>query len=481
MLSAAPRSHRTIRTRSLAILGAMVVVAIVSQVATRVTPTSSAVRPTIVDPQEPAIGDLDAGAISFGSSDGASTGALVGSPRTDVARIRADIDFWGRRVALDPDDFISSNRLGTSQIELARSTGDLSAYLAAESAFDTTLRRDPTNAAASGYRGSVLVSLHRFTEAAAQAQVVLARRPDDPVALATLGDAELELGNVDAARTAYVHAHRVAPSAATLGRLGHLAFITGDTTAAVRDTRAAVAASVAEGAEGERAAFYQYQLADALISMGDRRGAAKAYAAALAADPGSFLARSGLARVAAADGDLDAAIRQLSDAISIVPQPEFLARRGDLFTLRGRPGDAKLAAADLATVEAIAKLSGEAANVYDRTLALYLANHGLEPDRAVSLAESELAIRKDVYGYDAMAWALLADGRAADADAAMRSAIAFGTVDAKVLYHAGMIDLALGRADEGRAALQRSLDLDSSFDPLQAARARTALASLPPG
>ncbi len=118
--------------------------------------------------------------------------------------------------------------------------------------------------------------------------------------------------------------------------------------------------------------------------------------------------------------------------------------------------------------------------MYDRTLALYLANHGLEPDRAVRLAESELATRKDVYGYDAMAWALLAAGRPADADAAMRSALAFGTVDAKVLYHAGMIDLALGRTADARTTLQRALDLDPSFDPLQAARARAALAALPP-
>src|SRR5439155_4730506 len=144
---------------------------------------------------------------------------------------------------------------------------------------------------------------------------------------------------------------------------------------------AAVTLAESEGAEGERAAFYQYQLADVLISTGDRAGARKAYAAALAADPSSFLAHSGLARVAAADGDLDEAIRQLTAAIAIVPQPEFIARRGDLYTLRSAPGDTKRASDDYATIEAIAKLAGEAASIYDRTLALYLANHGLEPSR----------------------------------------------------------------------------------------------------
>ncbi len=479
MLSATHRTPRSLRTRTIAIIGAMVAVAIVSQVAVRITATPITIRPSVVDPLEPAVGDLDPGATSLGSADGADAGAAVVGADDDIARIRADIAFWGDRVERNPDDFVSSNRLGISEIEIARSTGDLTAYLAAEIAFDTTLKRDTTNAAAIGYKGSVLVSLHRFSEAADLARTVLARRPDDPVALATLGDAALELGDIAAARDAYRRVDAVAPSAATEGRLGHLAFIVGDTTEAIRAARQAVDASGPEGAEGERAAFYQYQLADVLISTGDRAGAATAYAAALAADPNSFLAHSGLARVAAADGDLDSAIRELTAAIAIVPQPEFLARRGDLYTLRNRGADARLASDDYATVEVIARLAGDAASAYDRTLALYLANHGLDPDRAVALAAGELVKRQDVYGYDADAWALLQDGRASEADAAMTKALAFGTQDAKLMYHAGMIDVALGRTDQARTMLEAALRLDPSFDPLQVVRAREALARLP--
>ena len=318
----------------------------------------------------------------------------------------------------------------------------------------------------------------RFVDAAALAQTVLDRRPADPVALATLGDARLELGDVAGARDDYTKANDVARSAATMVRLGHLAFISGDGTSALRLATAAVGLAQADGAEGEQAAFYQYQLADVSISTGDRAAAGKAYAAALAASPGSFLAHSGLARVAAADGDLDEAIAQLTSAIAIVPQPDFLARRGDLFTLRAGPGDAKRATDDYATVEAIAQLAGEAAGVYDRTLVLYLANHGLDPARAVRMADAELTVRKDVYGYDADAWALLAAGRPADADAVMDKALAFGTRDAKLLYHAGMIAAALGHDDRARTYLGDALALDPSFDPLQVRHARETLAAL---
>jgi hypothetical protein len=96
----------------------------------------------------------------------------------------------------------------------------------------------------------------------------------------------------------------------------------------------------------------------------------------------------------------------------------------------------------------------------------------------VSLAQGELAVRKDVYGYDAAAWALLAAGRASDADAMMAKALAFGTRDAKLLYHGGMIAAAVG--DRGRAIddLRASLALDPSFDAFQADRARRTLAGL---
>ena len=52
----------------------------------------------------------------------------------DLARIRANVTFWSGRLAAHPNDFVSAQKLGESQIELARATGDLTAYLAADQA-----------------------------------------------------------------------------------------------------------------------------------------------------------------------------------------------------------------------------------------------------------------------------------------------------------------------------------------------------------
>jgi len=146
--------------------------------------------------------------------------------------------------------------------------------------------------------------------------------------------------------------------------------------------------------------------------------------------------------------------------------------------MRAASGDARREADDRKTVLAIARLAGTNANVYDRTLALYLAGSGDDPGRALELAQAEIAGRKDVYGYDALAWALLANHRPAEADTAMTTALAFGTHDAKLLYHAGMIAAALGDATRARTHLTDALALDPSFDPLAATLAREQLAAL---
>jgi tetratricopeptide (TPR) repeat protein len=403
----------------------------------------------------------------------------AGVTSADLDRIRADTAFWGERFRLNPRDFISATRLAASEIELARATGDLSAYLAAEAAVDGALTAYPDYQIALDYRGVVLVALHRFEAARVHATTILKGSPDDPTALATLGDAALELGDVRAAAGAYQTLALVADSAAAQVRLGHLAFIQGKTADAVTASRAAVALATDEAAGGSAMAWFQYQLGDTLIATGDRVGAADAYAAALAADPSSHLARWGLARVAAAAGRTDEAIRLLDAAIAAVPLPEFLARRADLYSLRAGDGDERRAADDRATVLAIAQLAGDAAGVYDRTLSLFLSNTGSDPARALALATAELEARKDVYGYDALAWALLADDRPAEADDAMTTALAFGTRDAKLLYHAGMIKAALGDDAAARTLLTDALSLDDSFDPAGAARARTTLERLP--
>ncbi len=435
-----------------------------------------------VVPDDDPVAGSDAGTTGAGGAGAGLTDPLAppaaAAGDDDLARIRSNITFWGDRLADNPRDFVSATRLAGSSIELARATGDISAYVAADHAVDQALSANPDAAAAQGLRGSILVALHRFPAARDHARTVLADAPDDPVALATLGDASLELGDLATARESFRHLDAVADSAAAKVRLGRLAFIEGRTKDAVRVARAAVTAALDEGALGSALAWYHYQLGEMLLATSDRAGAAGAFDDALAADPHLPLALGGRARLAAADGRLDAAIADLDLAVATVPLPELLARRADLYDLRAATGDERRARDDRATILAIAQLSGEAAGVYDRTLSLYLATTGIDAPKALRLAEEEITVRKDVYGYDALGWAYLANGQATEADAALTTALAVGTRDAKVLYHAGMAAAAVGDGARAHGLLEASLALDPTFDPVSVARARATLTTL---
>jgi len=423
-------------------------------------------------PSEPGAAD-DIGQASVGAE------FLALAPgATDLERIRANVDFWSERARANPRDFVSSTRWAASEIDLARATSDVTRYVAANEALDTALAANPDYRLAGAYRGAVLVALHEFAEARTTARAVLANNSADPAALATLGDAALALGDMDEARGAYQQLSLVADSAAARVRRSHLAFVDGDPAAAVEASRSAVTAAVEEQLEGTELAWYRYQLGDTLAATGDLEGARASFEEGLRNDPNSPLAQWGLARVAAAAKDWDTAMDHLDAAIAVIPSPEYVARRADIYRLRGAPGDDRREREDRRTVLAIGQLAGEASGVYDRTLSLYLSSTGEDPARALRLAEAELVARKDIYGYDALAWALLANARADEARAQMAEALALGTRDAKLLYHAGMIEARLGNHEAARAYLEEALASDPSFDPLAVQTARGTLREL---
>ena len=427
-------------------------------------------------PPEPLAADVG---VSLGEAPvGVEVPAGAPPATSDLERIRANVAFWSERARANPRDFISSTRWAASEIDLARATSDITRYVAADEALDSALAANPDYRLAQGYRGAVLVALHRFADARTAAHAISADYPTDPAALATLGDAALALGDMDEARGAYQQLLLVADSAAARVRRSHLAFVDGDPDAAVEASRSAVSAAVEEELEGTELAWYRYQLGDTLASTGDLDGARASFAEALRDDAKSPLAHWGLARVAAAAGDWDTAISHLDAAIEVIPSPEYVARRADIYGLRGAPGDDRRERDDRRTVLAIGQLAGEAAGVYDRTLSLYLSSSGEDPARALRLAETELVARQDIYGYDALAWALLANGRADEARAQMAEALALSTRDAKLLYHAGMVETTLGNDASARRYLEDALTTDPSFDPLAVRSARTTLAKL---
>jgi tetratricopeptide (TPR) repeat protein len=392
-----------------------------------------------------------------------------------LAVLDHDIGLWTSNVAKNDRDFVSATTLGTLYDARGRLTGDVGDYLRAENALDRSLAIAPAEMAARVLHARLRQTMHDFSAALMETEAILKTDPSQMQALATLGDAKLELGDIPGAEAAFATLEARVPGPAVTARLSRVAFLRGDTAAARTLAVRAFDEASAAGQTGSGLGWYAYVAGTVAIAAGTPADALGWFDKALVAWPDSYLALAGKARAEAALGRTDAAIASYQEAIAVAPQPDSLTFLGDLYALAG---DAKLAANQYATVEAIAHLAAINQQVYNRQIVLFSVSHDRDLAAALALATQELAARKDVYGYDAYAWALLANGRAADADAAMQHALGLGTRDALLWYHAGVIASAVGDTARAKTFLEEAVSLPGALDPLSANGAAAALAGL---
>lgn len=406
---------------------------------------------------------------------GQSPNALAFAARTDRSELDRLIRVQEHQADVTPTAS-GLTFLAQMYLQRGRLTGDVRTYQQAAAAAEKALTLAPADHEIRTLLAGVLYTTHEFAAAREAANALVTEQPDDLAALAVLGDSQMELGNYTDAQASYRQLAGAAPdAAAVLVRQARLAFIQGGIDSA-RQFAAEAKDKADESAFADAGlAFYSVFRGQIELDSGHYEKAAKLYEQALRESPGYYSATAGLARASAAQGRLKYAIVLYEQAIAVVPQPDFLAALGDLYELTGQP---EQAAVQYDTVEVIATLAQINKQIYNRQLALYYADHDVKISDAVRLARTELSVRHDIYGYDALAWALYKNGSYQEARDAARNATAQRTPDARIWYHAGMIDKALGDTATAREELHQALDLSPAFDPLQAPRARAALDEL---
>lgn len=370
-------------------------------------------------------------------------------------------------------DALDYRTLGYLYLEDARVGGDVSRYQAAAEAFTTASDLYPADPVSRIGIASARYALHDFSGALDAAEQVYRAVPRAD-ALAVMADANLALGNYELAIAQVEDLARLAPDdPGVLVRQAELARLDGRI-----EQGAGLAADARTAAAGpgnrRRSAWFQSFEAQMAFYLGDYASGLELAEAAVENDPAAVDVAVTLGRLLAATGDLEGAAGQYERATVALPDPAYLVELGDVYTALGQEAEAE---EQYATVEVAATLA-EAQGVYDRVIALYLADHGLEPERAVDIAQAELELRDDVGAWDTLAWTLYSAGRYEEAEEAASQALARGTVDARFPYHAGMIAAELGEEDAARGWLQAALDLSPQFQPLQADRARQALEGL---
>jgi tetratricopeptide (TPR) repeat protein len=179
-----------------------------------------------------------------------------------------------------------------------------------------------------------------------------------------------------------------------------------------------------------------------------------------------------MARLAAVRHEWRDAVLYGDSSIAIALDPATLGVVADAYTALG---DTAKAAEYARTMEVAA---GQQPGAYHRAWSLFLLDHGRQVAQVLAAAQAELTTRRDIYGYDLLAWALYKHGRPLDARRAMTNALAQGTQDAMLFYHAGMIERAAGNPVAAGDYLRRALAVAPAFDPAAPAIARAVIDTL---
>ena len=159
--------------------------------------------------------------------------------------------------------------------------------------------------------------------------------------------------------------------------------------------------------------------------------------------PNYYLALAGKGRVRAAQGDFENAIKLLTDANNRVPNVETAILLGDIYT---KQGNAEKAKQQYDLVEIIEQKIG--VNDDQKRLAMLWADQNIKLDEALTIAKREHEMRKDIFTADTLAWVLYKKGNFAEAKKASAEAMRLKSNDARILYHAGMIEKELGNKTE---------------------------------
>jgi tetratricopeptide (TPR) repeat protein len=390
----------------------------------------------------------------------------------DFPSAAAGIQIFQERVKHNSKDAVSLAILGQLYLRQARQTGDVTYYQQAEAVLHQALALLPNYVPANITLASTLYAQHNFSEALEIARRLYQDHPQNTEALAIMGDAYLALGKYQEAEDSFRELSQRQLTPPVLARLAHQAELHGQPEKALQLMQRAAGETLAAGQSREELVWYLIRLGDLYFNSGQLQPAGAHYEAALRLFDNQPIALAGLGKVRAAQGHSVEAIRLYEQAIAIIPQPDLLAALGDLYLLTGQPNQAQR---HYDTVEYTGKLAEINRQLYNRQLATFYADHDRRLDKALALALAELELRQDIYGFDAAAWAYYKNGRFDDAQQMMEKAMALGTRDARLSYHAGMIAWAQADLASAKAWLEEALAINPYFDLRQAALARETL------
>lgn len=403
--------------------------------ATPASPTPAPVALTQAAPSPPADAAL---ALAYAPHPGEAEAAIAAAQ----ARVRAR-----------PDDVAAYDELALRMLRRARETSDDAYRRYAEDALRAARSRDAHNPETLMVTAMIQQDQHRFRDALSTARQYIAARPDDPTGHLLVGDALLELGEYDPAIDSYQAAMNLRPDLRSYNRAAHMRWLMGDVDGAREVMELALDAGSMRDPESRAWCFVD--LGEIDLRRGDAELALRATGAALQLVPEYRPALVLQARALHRLGRVDEALETQRVALARKSTAEDLLRQSEWLAGAGRDDEAALLRAQGLGL----------ADAEPRAVAMYLARTRAEPERALQLAEAELAARQNIAAHDTHALALLRLGRVGAAQAAIDRAMALKTADAELHLHAALVAAAAGDLSRARAARTQAQALDPGVDP----------------
>jgi len=242
-------------------------------------------------------------------------------------------------------------------------------------------------------------------------------------------------------------------------------WLKGDLEGAIEAMQLAVSASSPSDAESAawvntRLAFYQFQAGR--VNEAEQRCA---LALSLQNNYPPTLLLNG--KMLLGQSRFGEAVDVLQNAAKLNPLPEYQWTLAEALRAAGCENEA---------TEVEAQLCERGASSDPRTLALYLATRHEFPETALGLARAELDSRSDVFTHDAVAWSLAGAGRLTEAHSEMQRALAEGTQDARLFFHAGVIASHAGQSADAERWFRKASELSHLLLPSERNELQTSVA-----
>ena len=376
------------------------------------------------------------------------------------------------RLRRNSEDSAAYAQLGLALLQHVRETADPTGYTRAEAAFTEALKRDAQSFDAVIGQGALALARHEFTAALRWGERAQTINPYSAQVYGIIGDAQVELGQYDAAVATIQKMVDTRPDLSSYSRVSYQRELHGDVAGARMAMQQAVEAG---NPAAEQTHWAAVQLGHLYFSSGDFERAEATYRQVLELRPDYVYAVAGIARVQAARGEFQAAIDAYRTIATRLPLPEFAIALGELYEVAEQQ-EAARRQYDL--VRVIQQLNAESGVDVDLELALFDIDHGADVAQALVRARAAYTQRPTVYAADVLAWALYHTHQYVEARRYSAEALRLGTRDAALHYHAGMIAHALQDRDGAGRHLKEALAINPAFSVRYASQARQLLAQL---